>query len=73
MKTIGLRLALPAVLALAFVSPGRAIEHDVVPSKDFDARSNTAKPVMGCRGKVFVEHIRCRDWRDSNPNTLRIS
>ena len=53
MKTIGLRLALPAVLALAFVSPGRAIEHDVVPSKDFDAKVQYCKTCHGLSGQGF--------------------
>jgi cytochrome c553 len=53
MKIIGLKLALPAVLALAFVSPGRAIERDVVPSKDFDAKVQYCKTCHGLSGQGF--------------------
>jgi cytochrome c553 len=53
MKIIGLKSALPAVLALAFVSPGRAIERDVVPSKDFDAKVQYCKTCHGPSGQGF--------------------
>jgi cytochrome c553 len=53
MKIIGLKLALPAVLAIAFVSPGRAVEHDVVPSKDFDAKVQYCKTCHGLSGQGF--------------------
>jgi cytochrome c553 len=53
MKVIELKLALPAVLALAFVSPGRAIERDVVPSKDFDAKVQYCKTCHGLSGQGF--------------------
>jgi cytochrome c553 len=53
MKIIGLKLALPAVLAIAFVSPGRAVERDVVPSKDFDAKVQYCKTCHGLLGQGF--------------------
>jgi hypothetical protein len=43
MKIIGSELALLAVLAIAFVIPGRAIERGVVPSKDFEAKVQYCK------------------------------
>jgi cytochrome c553 len=53
MKIIGLKLALPAVLAIAFVSPGRAVERGVVPSKDFDAKVQYCKTCHGLSGQGF--------------------
>jgi cytochrome c553 len=53
MKIIGLKLALPAVLAIAFVSPGRAVERAVVPSKDFDAKVQYCKTCHGLSGQGF--------------------
>jgi hypothetical protein len=75
MKIIGLKLALPAVLAIVVASAGRTAKRGVVPNSDFEARlrSNIGKPATGYRAKVFVERMRCRGWQDSNPNTLRIN
>ena len=53
MKIIGSKLALPAVLAIAFVSPGRAVERGVVPSKDFDAKVQYCKTCHGLSGQGF--------------------
>src|ERR1700751_245495 len=53
MKIIGLKLALPAVLAIAFVSPGRAIERAVVPSNVFDAKVQYCKTCHGLSGQGF--------------------
>jgi cytochrome c553 len=53
MKIIGSKLALLAVLALAFVIPGRAIERGVVPSKDFEAKVQYCKTCHGLSGQGF--------------------
>jgi cytochrome c553 len=53
MKIIGLIVALPAVLGIAFVSPGRAVERGVVPSKDFDAKVQYCKTCHGLSGQGF--------------------
>jgi cytochrome c553 len=53
MNIIGLKLALPAILTIALVSPGRAVERDVVPSKDFEAKVQYCKTCHGVSGQGF--------------------
>jgi cytochrome c553 len=53
MKIIGLKLALPAVLAIAFASAGSAVERSVVPSKDFEAKVQYCKTCHGLSGQGF--------------------
>jgi cytochrome c553 len=53
MKIGGLKLAVPAVLAVAFASPGSALERGVIPSKDFDAKVQYCKTCHGLSGQRF--------------------
>jgi cytochrome c553 len=53
MKTIGLKSALPFVLAIAFASAGSAVERDVVPNKDFEAKVQYCKTCHGLSGQGF--------------------
>jgi cytochrome c553 len=53
MKIIGVKLALPVVLAIAFASEGGAVEHGAVPNRDFDAKVQYCKTCHGLSGQGF--------------------
>jgi len=53
MKIIGVKLALLAVLAIAFASEGGAVEHGAVPNRDFDAKVQYCKTCHGLSGQGF--------------------
>ena len=54
MKVIGLQLVLPAaVLAIVFVSTGRAAERGAVSSRDFEAKIQYCKTCHGLSGQGF--------------------
>ncbi len=53
MKIIGLKLTLPAVLAIAFASPASAAEHGAAPNKDFEAKVQYCKTCHGLSGQGF--------------------
>jgi cytochrome c553 len=53
MKIIGVKLVLPAVLALAFASEGGAVEHGAMPNRDFDAKIQYCKTCHGLSGQGF--------------------
>jgi cytochrome c553 len=54
MKIVGLKLALPMVLAIAFASAGRAAERSIVANnKDFEAKVQYCKTCHGLSGQGF--------------------
>ncbi len=54
MKIVGVKLALPVVLAIAFASAGRAAERGIVANnKDFDAKVQYCKTCHGLSGQGF--------------------
>jgi cytochrome c553 len=53
MKIIGLKLTLPAVLAIAFASPAGAAEHGAAANKDFEAKVQYCKTCHGLSGQGF--------------------
>ena len=53
MKIIGVKLALPAVLAIAFAGAGGAAERGVVPNNDFQAKVEYCKTCHGLSGQGF--------------------
>jgi cytochrome c553 len=53
MKSIGVKFALPAVLAIALAGAGRAEERGVVTNKDFEAKVQYCKTCHGLSGQGF--------------------
>ena len=53
MKIIGVKLALPAVLAIAFANPASAVDRGAVPNKDFEAKVQYCKTCHGLSGQGF--------------------
>jgi cytochrome c553 len=53
MKSIGLKLVLAAVVAIAFASVGRTAERSVTPNRDFEAKLQYCKTCHGLSGQGF--------------------
>lgn len=53
MKTISLKSGLLVVLAIAFAGAGNAVEHGVVPNRDFEAKVQYCKTCHGLSGQGF--------------------